>query len=198
MSVLDIIGYSRHVSPSGQSVNYTSLLSFRTILGSVMDVLGAGRCVIPAEISTRLFAIRVPPKQVYKSRMVVYINATSTLRCHKQTFVMVHSASNASMPVLSCIFFSKSLNSSNPQNTPVLHPQQYIILHELALNNTSKRSRPHPRLLSTYTYSHIHTYIRLKSFKDPSEQTPARRPCTTNLSPGALPPRLISSSHAYP
>ena len=80
MSVLDIIGYSRHVSPSGQSVNYTSLLCFMIILGSVMDVLGTGRGVIPADISTWLFAIRVPPKQVYKSRIDVYISATSTLR----------------------------------------------------------------------------------------------------------------------
>lgn len=80
MSVLDIIGYSRHVSPSGQSVNYTSLLSFRTILGSVMDLLGTGRCVILAELSTLLFAMRVPPKQISKTRIDVSISATSTLK----------------------------------------------------------------------------------------------------------------------
>lgn len=62
-------------------------------------------------------------------------------------------------------FLLKSLNSSNPQNTPMLHPQQYIALHKLAPNITP--TSPSPQ----HIYIHIHTY-RLKSFP---EQTPTRQ-----------------------
>jgi hypothetical protein len=47
MLVLDMIGHSNHASNPGN--RYTTYhFSFRAILGSFMDVLGTGECVIPA------------------------------------------------------------------------------------------------------------------------------------------------------
>jgi hypothetical protein len=66
----------------------------------------------------------------------------------------------------------------------MLHPQHYILLHELALRSPLGRAHPH-----ALPSAHIHT-LKLILQSNSRARTPSLA-CTTNLSPGALPPRLV-------